>query len=485
MQKKQIIALGTLCLLLLTSTAFAFGEIRYTDRPLNLRKGRSPKHEWVGNMYPGQRVRIAHLKDGWVAVYEPDATDDRESAAAGFANVKYLKKERTRHEPKEWGELMYPVRALNVRSRADISGKKVKTLKSWEHVLTDFPVGDWIMVFEPGATIRSKMNAIGWCSAKYLRKATAKTMASVGFGQNNGVEEQAAPEPTTASAADSAKTVSGEGQVSGAVTPPSDQPEMVAEPPRLVKVNRKINIRLDRTSASPLVRTLKSGDRIKVGQLELGWYAVYGELERVHAESQPMGYVLESLIRKGTDPVSSASKSVPDPELVPVEAKDVSDAPEPIVEKEAAPAPAPKVQPVAPKPEPGKQATVAPKSGKQSMVIDRTAFTKKRPDPTPNKNAHGYQYRVLEKSETRQFGDSWITIKVFLASTKVPSRQQLDDFATTLWKEHRRVTKKVAVLVYLPGMDTEDLAYGVVKFDDKQLLELWVRRATLFGTKFM
>ena len=124
--------------------------------------------------------------------------------------------------------------------------------------------------------------------------------------------------------------------------------------------------------------------------------------------------------------------------------------------------------------------------GQQTMVIDRSAFAgKKRPDPTPDKTAHGYKYKFLEKSETRQLGAVWITLKVFLATTKLPDRKALEDFASTLWKDHRRVTKKVAVLVYLPGMDTEDLAYGVVKFDDSKMLELWVRKATLFGTKFL
>ena len=191
MRKFQIVSLVVVSLVLLGSTAFAFGEIRYTDRPLNLRDGRSPQARWVGNMYPGQKVRIDHLKDGWVAVFEPDAVDGRESAAVGFANIKYLNKERTRYEPKEWGELQYASRAINVRSKPSVKGKKIMSLKSWEHVLVDFPEGDWIMVFKPNATIRSEMNGIGYSSAKYFRPATEKTMAGVGFKKNPEIEEVA------------------------------------------------------------------------------------------------------------------------------------------------------------------------------------------------------------------------------------------------------------------------------------------------------
>ncbi|BDQ33102.1 SH3 domain-containing protein [Pseudodesulfovibrio portus] len=497
MRKFQFVSFVVVSLLLIASSASAFGEIRYTDRPLNLRDDRSPKAEWVGNMYPGQKVRIDHLKDGWVAVYEPDAVDGSEAAAAGFANVKYLKKERTRYEPEEWGELKYAARALNVRSRADVKGRKVMTLKSWEHVLVDFPEGDWVMVFKPTATIRSQMNAIGYSSAKYFRSATEKTMASVGF---NGKDDlgAAAPEPEEETvvadasspgepaSANDAETVSGEGQVSGTVAPPPAESAFV--PPRLVQVNMMINVHAARTSGSSLVRTLQPGDRIKVGRPKHGWYEVYGQQERVHALSQPMGYVLQTLVDKAAESAvaepESARKPKPAPEPVAV-------APEPEAEPEpVAVAPAPKPAPAL-KGEPVEPARSAPKittseTGQQTMVIDRKAFSgKKRPDPTPDKTAHGYRYRVIEKSETRQLGEVWITLKVFLATDKLPERQAMQDFATTLWKDNRRVTKKVAVLIYLPGMDTEDLAYGVVKFDDTKMLELWVRKATLFGTRFL
>jgi len=490
MRKFQFVSFVVVSLVLIASSASAFGEIRYTDRPLNLRDGRSPKARWIGNMYPGQKVRIDHLKDGWVAVFEPDAVDGSEAAAAGFANVKYLKKKRTRYEPQEWGELKYATRAVNVRSKANVRGRKIMTLKSWEHVLVDFPEGDWIMVFKPAATIRSQMNAIGYSSAKYFRPATKKTMAGVGFNAKAD-PGTAAPGPDAETAVadassvseppsvNDAETVSGEGQVSGTVAPPPAEPAFV--PPRLVRVSRKINVHAARTSGSSLVRTLESGDRIKVGRPRHGWYEVYDQHERVHALSQPLGYVLQTLVDKGSEAAVAGPAPVPGPKPAP---EPVAAAPQPEPEPAAAvPGPEPE-----PKPEP---ARAAPKitiseTGQQTMVIDRNAFTgKKRPDPTPDKTVHGYRYRVIEKSETRQMGEAWITLKVFLATDKLPERQAMQDFATTLWKDHRRVTKKVVVLLYLPGMDTEDLSYGVVKFDDTKLLELWVRKATLFGTKFL
>ena len=202
-----------------------------------------------------------------------------------------------------------------------------------------------------------------------------------------------------------------------------------------------------------------------------------------------MGYALQTLVDKSSEQAVAIPEpepaAAPEPEPV-SEPKAAPVAVVPVPEPAAAPEPEPATEPQAQAAEvPASKITVS-ETGQQSMVIDRTAFAgKKRPDPTPDKTAHGYQYRFLEKSETRQLGEAWVTLKVFLSTTKLPDRQGLEDFATSLWKEHRRVTKKVAVLIYLPGMDTEDLAYGVIKFDDSKLLELWVRKATLFGTKFL
>jgi len=303
-------------------------------------------------------------------------------------------------------------------------------------------------------------------------------MAKAGLGRKAPpAREEAKPQPMAEPIFAEARN--GEGQVSGAVAPPPASPEPAKPavvPPRLVTVKQRINVRQSRTSSSPLVKTLKPGDLVQVGQSRSGWYAVFDEYERVHSESRSLGYALESLIDKGTEDV----RKQPGP--TPVAAVKPTPQPVPTVTapKEEKPA-------VISKEEARQAAMAKPSSGgQQSMVIDRSKFEgSKRPDPTPNKSAHGYQYRFLEKSETRQFGEVWITLKVFLSTTKVPDRKALEDFATTLWKDHKRVTKNVAVLIYLPGMDTDDLAYGVIKFDDKRLLELWVREATLFGTKFL
>ncbi|MUM76872.1 SH3 domain-containing protein [Pseudodesulfovibrio sp. F-1] len=453
MRKTSVIILAALCLTLLGAiTAAAFGEIRYPDRPLNLRADRSAQARWVGSLHPGQKVRVAFMKDGWVAVFEPGETRADESAAVGFSNARYLLPKATRVEPDTWGELVYTPRKLNIRDSSSISGKVVGSLEAMQRVKVDFPEGDWVMVFRENATIRSQMNALGYSAAKYFEPVTTQVS-----------------DPQAAAPADEAGT-SGVAEVRAmAVTPPAVQPPPVAQPAvaapaptedvvavkdasgdwgKVVTLQRDISLWRERTSGSTEVRALKAGDRVRVDFLKSGWYAVFEENEVLRSENRALGYALRALVDG-----------------------DGSDAAAP----PAGPAPA--------QPQPPAIAEGAPR---QTVTIDRSRFSgARRPDPTPDKNAHGYQYRLLEKSETKKYGVTWISIKVFLGTTKLPDANQLKDFSTTLWNEHRRAMRNLVVHIYLPGMDIDDLAYGVVSFDDKAMLELWVRQVTLFGTKFL
>lgn len=453
------------CLLLLADSALAFGQIMYPDRPLNLRNGRSARAKWVGSLYPGQKVRVAFMKDGWVAVFEPGETRASESAAVGYSNAKYLKPKRTRVEPKPWGELVYTVRNLNVRDRASVKGKRLDMLKRGQRVRIDFPDGDWTRVFSPAATIRSEMNAIGYSSAKYFKPVPRAEAV-----------RKPAPEPAASGPAPKVSDVvdagSGAGQVGGAVASPPRASKKVASGKgwgRVVTVGRPINLYTDRTSSSKPVRALKQGESIRVDFLDRGWYAVFPENAVVRKESRAMGYALRSLI-DGDD----GSDFIPTP-------APQYEAP---AKREEATTP-----PAAARPDKGRGSSPAVKtdaSGRETMVIDRSRFSgAKRADPTPNKTVHGYRYRLLEKSETKRYGESWITLRVFLATKTLPGTEALKDFATTLWKEHRRTGKNLAVFILLPGMDTEDLSYGVLQFSDEKLLEVWVRKTTLFGTDFL
>ncbi|NDV19366.1 SH3 domain-containing protein [Pseudodesulfovibrio sp. JC047] len=465
MRKLTILVLALVSLCCVTANqGYAFGEIRYTDRPLNLRDARSPKATWVGNLYPGQKVRIAHLQHGWVAVYEPNAADGSEGAAIGYSNVKYLRKTRTRYEPKDLGELVYTDRTLNVRVEPKISSRKVTTLKPGTHVRIDFPEDEWIRVFPADATIRSNLNGLGYSSAKYFKPATKQSLASA---VPSIAEDDAVVVMHNSSAGDSLKTPRKQER-------PTASAPVAGRTSKFVTATSAVTVYSSRTTGASVTRTVQPGETVQVGLLQHGWYAVFKRNELVLAKGREIGFALQSRVETKTRVASDQSKELAlsvGPVSLPSQTKKTPSSSVATPRKTTASSSTP---------------PVASGGAAKTITIDRTKFTRtKKPDPTPNKTAHGYQYRLLEKNETRQAGEPWITLKVFVSTTKKPTRDALKDFATTLWKEHRRVTKNVVVLMYLPGMDVEDLAYGVVKFDDSKLLEVWVREATLFGTKFL
>lgn len=82
--------LSMLIVLLLAANAWAFGEVRYADRPLNVRAGRSLEAAHVKTLQPGDKVRVDFLKDGWYAVFDESATEADEGKALGYANARFL-----------------------------------------------------------------------------------------------------------------------------------------------------------------------------------------------------------------------------------------------------------------------------------------------------------------------------------------------------------------------------------------------------------
>jgi len=407
------------CFVLLTAVAAsAFGEIRYSDRALNLRDGRNPDSNWVGSVAMGQEVRVAFLEGGWVAIFEPSETRETLDAAVGYANLKYLKTDRHQSEDSKWGRNMKTVSAATLRDSASALGESLGTLDAGTDVRADFADDDWIMVFPAGATIRSKMGALGFVRKSDLRPASESAPKA---------EVEAAPSIATRAM--------------------NDKRDVYTDWGKLVVLTSPVKIYRERNADSRLETTLGPGKRVRVDFLGDGWYAVFKETERLRKEYRAIGYARKDSVE------GLAEESVSLDQTLAAATGAVPDAQSP---------------------------------ARQTLELDKDRITGgPHPDPKPDKTIHGYEYKLIRKDQVKKQGDTWITLTVFLATTKLPTQDALEDFATSLWKEYRRATKNLAVLVYLPGMDTNDISYGVIQFDDEKMIESWVRRTTLFGTKFL
>ncbi len=68
----------------------AWGELRSADRQLAVRAKRDPDSEHVRTLKPGEVVKVDFLRDGWFAVFPPDAPVRDESRAIGYSKARFL-----------------------------------------------------------------------------------------------------------------------------------------------------------------------------------------------------------------------------------------------------------------------------------------------------------------------------------------------------------------------------------------------------------
>jgi len=452
--------LFTIFTLLCAGSAYAagFGEIRYPDRTLNLRDGRSPRAEWVGALQAGQPVRIAYLKDGWVAVFESYMKNRDSVRIAGYANIKYLKKKRGKVEQKEWGAVMHPRTIVNIRGKRSARSAKLGSLLPGHNVRVDFPEDGWVGVMDNRATIRSKLNVRGFVNSKFMLpgpapedapaegKEVATTSPASGDVQIRGVaapvpEEKKVKQDNPVSIPMSSDQ-SKDGQIDK-----QEQPAVAPKPWGTVLIAKHaLRIRKERSTGSRFVKTVKPGDRVKIDFLKKGWFAVFAPDATVRLEKRAMGYVQASQLKEPAEANSEVGTSS-------------------FQDKEVKEGKGTKHNPIIIKPD--------------------SSVSSSRPAPKADKYLHGVHYKLLEKSETSREGIETVDIKVFVDVKQLPKASILEDFSKSLWKEHRRSGKLLVVHLYLPQMDLDDISFIEAVYSYEEPLEFWARRTALYGTRFM
>ncbi len=85
------------------------------------------------------------------------------------------------------------------------------------------------------------------------------------------------------------------------------------------------------------------------------------------------------------------------------------------------------------------------------------------------------QYTIVGKNDVSYAGTPRMTNRVVLKVTKIPTEQQMKDVATAIWKNGNKSWKEFTVFIYLPDMDTDDIAYGVAEFRPNGLKEFRVQ----------
>jgi hypothetical protein len=159
-------------------------RVRFAQATLNVRSGRGIEFEIVRVLRRGERVRVAYLLDGWVALFEPQRPYVLGSAPLGFISERHLGKappppvqKPVEHDPGTESDILYAQTALNVRSGRSSKHDIVGRLERGERVRGGYSLNGWLAVFEswpptrePAARNRrrSTIGPIGYVSAKYL-----------------------------------------------------------------------------------------------------------------------------------------------------------------------------------------------------------------------------------------------------------------------------------------------------------------------------
>lgn len=158
-----------------------WGEMRVVEpKMLNVRSGRGPGYDHVRTLYAGDTVKVDFLRDGWVAVFEKDATERKESKAFGYANERYLLKAGPdgKDEPKagkpvqkagkpepvatDWGRLVRLTTNVKIRQFPKPDGELLATMVRDDMLKVHGRSGDWLRVYMAQERSPSPNAALGW-----------------------------------------------------------------------------------------------------------------------------------------------------------------------------------------------------------------------------------------------------------------------------------------------------------------------------------
>ncbi len=93
-------------------------------------------------------------------------------------------------------------------------------------------------------------------------------------------------------------------------------------------------------------------------------------------------------------------------------------------------------------------------------------------------------YTIVEKNDFSNLNNLRMAFRIILNVDKLPTKKEMKDTATYLWKNEKKLWKEFTVFLYLPEMDTELGAYGIGVYDKDGLVKFNTVDISLNGTKW-
>jgi hypothetical protein len=93
-------------------------------------------------------------------------------------------------------------------------------------------------------------------------------------------------------------------------------------------------------------------------------------------------------------------------------------------------------------------------------------------------------YRVVEQKDYSFATTKRMAYRIVLTTNTLPDRATLRTTAEEIWKKGNRGWNEFTVFMYLPAMNTNDMAYGVAEFSSSGLQDFRVQPLALAGTRW-
>jgi len=77
-----------------------------------------------------------------------------------------------------------------------------------------------------------------------------------------------------------------------------------------------------------------------------------------------------------------------------------------------------------------------------------------------------------------------MVFRVMLEVAEIPSEESMRTLAEALWRDGNKRWKEFTVFMYLPTMNTNDLAYGIAEYRPSGLMEFEVSNWALIDTQW-
>ena len=94
------------------------------------------------------------------------------------------------------------------------------------------------------------------------------------------------------------------------------------------------------------------------------------------------------------------------------------------------------------------------------------------------------KFEIVKKQNISYLNTPRMVNRIVLDVNSLPTKQEVENTATSIWKDGNETWKEFTVFIYLPEMNTEQMAYGVGEYNENGLVYFYINKDALLGTKW-